>query len=89
MQLNGSKPAFAFVQITGAKRSLPVSGGELPPEPPSPLGRHGVGDAVTPIRARTWHQAAARPALLLGLPQHGATDPVSIDLQGERAELDG
>ncbi|TNN81802.1 cGMP-dependent protein kinase 1 [Liparis tanakae] len=32
------------------------------PALPCPLGRCGVGDSVTPIRVRTRHQPASRPA---------------------------
>lgn len=48
----------------------------------------GVGDSVTPP-LEPGRGTSRQPAQLIGLPQHGATDPVSIDLHRKRAELDG
>lgn len=47
----------------------------------------GVGDGVTPIR-EPGRGTSRWPAPLLELLQHGAADPVSIDLRRKRAELD-
>lgn len=63
-------------------------GGGPPPAPPCPLGRRGVGDGVTPIRVRTWHQPAVLPR---------SSDYRSMERRirfllicvGKRAELDG
>jgi len=51
-------------------------------------GHCGVGDGVTPP-LESGRGTSRRPAPLIGLPQHGAEDPVSIDLHRKRAELDG